>query len=661
MERTEERTGFALASVGDWFVAFGLVVFAAVIPLLWSSTLASPFFTPKAAAVYPVGLLLILGVLLRSRPGELHPDRLDWAILVFVAVSALATLVNGTPLASFFGPYEQGTGFAMFLLAGGLLVSARRCRPEEGGVAARALVVGAVALTVLMWLQRSGTGWAVSHLGIPAQAGHAPGASLGQPVWSGAYVAAGLVAALVLFVSAPRLRSIWSISYAAGAAVCFSGVVISLSRGALLGAGLAMAVALVCAWPARARLWPRFAVIGLAVVVAASLMLLPAESNGASVSGAVTSGVMSPASDLGRMGLYRAAFHATLARPLLGWGPGNFVLAWQHSVDAASMAVTQDNWGTDAHDLPLEVMTTTGILGFLSLLAVAILFIATVVPLVRRQELQDSVPLLAAVALAVPLCLNPQSVYLTPLLFLLAGLATLRSPLAAPFDVDVVADDADEVMQGAVETGEASSLLGVVRGGAIGLVGVAFFASVVLGVVALQADARLLRGLVGNDPNAAVAAAGHFPVYPLTYFMAARALTSSAQTAPDSIAVFERGLRLRPDDAYGLQSLAGAYVIVGQPQSAVSTAQQALRVFPLSPMARLLEARALLALGQPDEALRLNREALSVTTPSARSYSIAAGTFAMAGDTATAKATLEEGLARYPHDATLRSALAQMP
>jgi len=125
--------------------------------------------------------------------------------------------------------------------------------------------------------------------------------------------------------------------------------------------------------------------------------------------------------------------------------------------------------------------------------------------------------------------------------------------------------------------------------------------------------------------------------------------------------VYERGLRLRPDDAYGLQSLAGAYVVASQPQLAVSTAQQALRVFPLSPMARLIEARALLALGQRDEALRLNREALSVTTPSARSYSIAAGTFAMAGDTATAKATLQEGLVRYPDDATLRSALAQMP
>ena len=40
---------------------------------------------------------------------------------------------------------------------------------------------------------------------------------------------------------------------------------------------------------------------------------------------------------------------------------------------------------------------------------------------------------------------------------------------------------------------------------------------------------------------------------------------------------------------------------------------------------------------------------------------MAAATFSMAGDTATAKATLEEGLARYPDDATLRSALAQMP
>jgi tetratricopeptide (TPR) repeat protein len=384
------------------------------------------------------------------------------------------------------------------------------------------------------------------------------------------------------------------------------------------------------------------------MLVTRSTPVPTAESAGRVISSELTS----RGSDLGRLGLYRAALRAVIAKPVLGWGPGNFQLAWQHSVDAAGMAPNLDSWGSDAHSLPLEVMATAGILGFLSLLTVATLFTAALLPIVRRQELSDAIPLLAAIALAVPLCLNPQSVYLTPLLFLLAGLATPRSS---------VPDRAYVAEVSAAREGDARSVLDDwIRPGLTGLVGVALLASVFIGVVALQADTRLLRGLARNDARTVASAADHFPVYPLMYFMAGKALAAAPGTATDAIAAYEKGLRLRPGDAYGLQSLAGAYVIASQPQSAVSTARQALRAFPLSPMARLIEARALLALGQRDEALRLNREALSVTTPSARSYSLAAETFYMAGDTPTATAVLEEGLTRYPGDASLQFALDQL-
>ena len=237
MERTEERTWSAPASVGDWLVVFGLVLFVAVIPLLWSSTLASPFFTLKAAAVYPVGLLLILGVLLRSRPGESAPGpaRLGHPC-VRRGESRLATLRGRHPSGILLRPLRAGNRLRDVPARGGSPRRGPALPPaRKGALRPGRWSSGAVALTVLMWLQRSGTGWAVSHLGIPAQAGHAPGASLGQPVWSGAYVAVGLVAALVLFVSAPRLR--WSLVYAAGAAVCLSGVVISSVPRCLAGGG----------------------------------------------------------------------------------------------------------------------------------------------------------------------------------------------------------------------------------------------------------------------------------------------------------------------------------------------------------------------------------------------------------------------------------------
>ena len=490
MHRAEERTWTQDASVWDWLVRLTLVLFLAVIPLIWSSSIAAPAFTLKAAAVYPVGLLFILGVLLRSRSGDLRPDRLDWAVLAFVAIVGLATLLDGTPVASLFGPYRQGTGFGMFLLAGGLLVAGRRGRKEDVVIASNALIAGAVGVTLLMWLQQSQTGWAVVHLGIPSGR---PGATLGTPVWSGAFVGAGLVAALVLFVS---VRRRWSPVYALAAGVCFSGLVIPLSRGAWLGTALAVVVAIILAWPARARLWRRFVVLTLVLLLAGSLMLVTRSATvpAAGAAGTVVSSeLMSPQSDLGRLGLYRAALRAVGAKPVLGWGPGNFQLAWQHSADAAGMAPNLDSWGSDAHNLPLEVMTTTGILGFLGLLAVATLFTVALVPIVRRQEFSDTVPLLAAIALAVPLFLNPQSVYLTPLLFLLAGLAAPRSSVRDPLGVAEAS---------AVHEGDAARVPhDWIRLGLAGFVGVALLVSVAIGVVALQADAGVLRGLTGTMPQ----------------------------------------------------------------------------------------------------------------------------------------------------------------
>jgi TolA-binding protein len=56
----------------------------------------------------------------------------------------------------------------------------------------------------------------------------------------------------------------------------------------------------------------------------------------------------------------------------------------------------------------------------------------------------------------------------------------------------------------------------------------------------------------------------------------------------------------------------------------------------------------------------VNREALTITKPTARSYYLAAETYYMAGDAPTATAVLEEGLAKYPDDALLQSALDQV-
>ena len=281
----------------------------------------------------------------------------------------------------------------MYLLACALLFVGRRLRTSDREVAVIALACGAVALTALMWLQQSKTGWAVAHLGTPASG--RPGASLGNPVFSGAYVGAGLIAALSLFCRRDRR---WAPAWGVAAAISMTGLVLALSRGAWLGVVVALVVGAALCWRELAMVWPRL-VIAVAVVAifGAAAASIPdvKQSAGFSVGERITSATAaSQQSDLGRLGLYRAALRGFIDRPALGWGPGNFQIAWQRWVDSDALSVAPDTWGSDAHSLPLEVLATMGIIGFLALCAVVALVLAELWTRRKTVTLERSTPLL---------------------------------------------------------------------------------------------------------------------------------------------------------------------------------------------------------------------------------------------------------------------------
>jgi hypothetical protein len=373
------------------------------------------------------------------------------------------------------------------------------------------------------------------------------------------------------------------------------------------------------------------------------------------------------------LGLYRVALRGFVDRPLLGWGPGNFQLAWQKHVDSPTLSAAPDSWGTDAHDLPLELLTVSGGLGLLALSAVGVLWVAALVRRRRQWTLQVGTAVAVAVAFGIPLGLNPQSIVLTPLFFLFAGMAAAiatsepanAATAFAPAD-DFAADQAannqfsePELHAGAAPGRTRSTLLMALTV----LASVALVASVYMGQLSLRSDRQMLTALITNDGERASAAARAWPVYPLTLFVAANTLVASpAQglTLATPTTLYQQGLGLRPNDAYGLLALAGAQIETSQFQLGADTARRALLVFPLSVQARVLLGRAQQEMGLNADAIKTSHDAIAIATPSARTYYLAAQTIYHAGDNAGAKALLNEGLKRYPGDASLTSALSQV-
>jgi len=88
------------------------------------------------------------------------------------------------------------------------------------------------------------------------------------------------------------------------------------------------------------------------------------------------------ASIKGRLTSLSAGLQGFAARPVLGWGPENYIVAWGRYFDAGSGVTERFD---QAHNKLVEELTTKGALGFLSYIALWALMLWVVAGRVRKQ------------------------------------------------------------------------------------------------------------------------------------------------------------------------------------------------------------------------------------------------------------------------------------
>ena len=101
------------------------------------------------------------------------------------------------------------------------------------------------------------------------------------------------------------------------------------------------------------------------------------------------------ASLTGRIDSALVGLEGFAARPILGWGPENFTIAYDRHVTAEIIAAGVTSFD-QAHNKLIEELTTKGILGFAGYMAVWLYILWIVARTVRRQGLQDQFFTLAA-------------------------------------------------------------------------------------------------------------------------------------------------------------------------------------------------------------------------------------------------------------------------
>lgn len=385
-----------------------------LLPAVFLPSVAGPFWAPKHAL-----LLVLAGVSLPLLARPLIPQlrAAQWAGVALIAVAAIATLTSRNPILALVGEWNWGTGLLFVMAIVGAWALGTGVGPSQKVWVERALLGTAAANVVVIFVSSVVNLHDVNLGRIDGR----PVGLLGNPI----HVASLLIAALVLVL--PRLKRrpwLW-----AGPLVA-QGAAIELLGGRFAAIGAVAVLMVACrplGWRAPAG---AAALLVTGFLLAVSWSSIGPQATDASQTVTLSSRATAAPGEAGggslapRLKTWLTARHAVADRPLVGHGPGRFRAAVGPNRDA-SLSGADAREFVDAHNLAVEYAVTTGLLGLLALSA----FLFFILRQAGGWLLGAAVPLLAAHFI------QPQSVGLTPVLFLLLGAAaqpaaaTLRWPV----------------------------------------------------------------------------------------------------------------------------------------------------------------------------------------------------------------------------------------
>lgn len=302
-----------------------------------------PFVTPKVWYAYAVTTAVVAGVawLVWRQPWRC-PDRspLLWALVAQACVTVLATIVAVDPARSWWGTPERRMGaltlltFPAWAVATACVISTRARWHVFVGVAALSLACAVASGCVVA---SPGLGWAGTY-GNAAYAGEAQ-----------------ILLIALSAMLAPRHRVAW-----VGIAIGLFVLGMAGTRGALLGLGVGTALALIVMRPS-----PWTALVALAPVAVVPYL------------GTVDTLLV-------RLRLWRHTWRAIWQYPVFGWGPDSFGLVFASTLQPGQIAV---DWFDQAHNVILDTVATTGLLGLTAHVAVWVAFGLTLRTAYRRRAL----------------------------------------------------------------------------------------------------------------------------------------------------------------------------------------------------------------------------------------------------------------------------------
>ncbi len=414
--RYEKRKGPALASFDSSWLRRVLVRVVALklvgLILLFDPMGLEAFDVPKSVFSRATEWLLVAGLVLafaRYGAAILPRTKLHLAVVAYIAASVLAAVFAENRYLALYGEFGRYVGLTLLLDMAVLYVAVAVGfrRDADWLLLGGALGFALLGATAYAFAQRFGVDPARWVDDVSAR----PFSTFGNSNMFANFLVAAFGAALgtVLFVGGRHALAVRAAAACVGV-LALADLALAATRGSVLGLGALVAGLPVIYLRARVstsaglRLALLESLVGVAVI--ALLFISPLGSR-----------VVSTLQGVGladRLTIYQSGIAAFLARPIFGYGPDNFAVAYaQHRLPESTLVLGGITLVTSAHSWLLNAAVTTGTLGLITLLA-----------LLGRSVMQGWSALRANSALAGPL-----------LLAMLAYLATgLVSPNAVTVD-----------------------------------------------------------------------------------------------------------------------------------------------------------------------------------------------------------------------------------
>ena len=318
------------------------------------------------------------------------------AVSVFVAVFLLAVLFAFDPLMALWSNFERGEGGLQILhlwLFFVLLVTLFREKKDW-----RIIFWCAIAGGVLSGIYGVLAGFNFSNfIGVRfTDPGFRFQGSIGNPAYVAAYAIFLLFYVLYLFASVHRknptsLRTI--ILYVVGIAfliMFFSAA----TRGAFLGFIVAVIAFLSYVMYSRAPLRKWFFIVGIVFIIAVGSLIYFQNSNFVkSIPGSRNFDISLGAETFQHRTIrWGIAIDGWRERPLLGWGPENYLNIFDRHFDTKYFVPEKGfgAWFDRAHSIYFDYLAETGILGLLSFLSIFVVFYWQFIKFNRKQEFLDN-------------------------------------------------------------------------------------------------------------------------------------------------------------------------------------------------------------------------------------------------------------------------------